>query len=90
MARCIPMWRRPPDWMTSTIGSIFWLACAGRGILASCRNRPRLPKFAVLRGSRRSINASYHLLRAWHGLPAEPYLGQTLAYIQDDPNLAYV
>lgn len=33
---------------------------------------------------------TYHLLRAWHGLPALPYLGQTLAYIQDDPNLAYV
>ena len=33
---------------------------------------------------------TYHLLRAWHGLPAEPYLGQILAYIQDDPNLAYV
>ena len=33
---------------------------------------------------------TYHLLRMWHGLPAEPYLGQTLAYIQDDPNLAYV
>ena len=33
---------------------------------------------------------TYHLLRMWHGLPAEPYLGQTLAYIQEDPNLAYV
>ena len=33
---------------------------------------------------------TYHLLRVWHGLPALPYLGQTLAYIQDDPNLAYI
>jgi hypothetical protein len=33
---------------------------------------------------------TYHLLRAWHGLPSLPYLGQTLAYIQDDPNLAFV
>lgn len=33
---------------------------------------------------------SYHLVRAWHGLPALPYLGQRLAYILDDPNLAYV
>ncbi|MBU4225931.1 MAG: hypothetical protein KKC71_08945 [Chloroflexi bacterium] len=33
---------------------------------------------------------SYHLLRKWHGLEELPYLGQELAYIRDDPNLAYV
>ncbi len=33
---------------------------------------------------------TYHLLRRWHGLPVLPYLGQQLAYIRDDPNLAYV
>ncbi len=33
---------------------------------------------------------AYHLLRRWHGLPPLPYLGQQLAYIRDDPNLAYV
>ncbi len=33
---------------------------------------------------------AYHLLRAWHGLPPLPYLGQQLAYIRDDPNLEYV
>ncbi|MFQ5611385.1 MAG: hypothetical protein ACE5H9_04550 [Anaerolineae bacterium] len=33
---------------------------------------------------------AYHLLRKWHHLPALPYLGQQLAYIRDDPNLAYV
>lgn len=33
---------------------------------------------------------AYHLLRSWHGLPPLPYLGQQLAYIRDDPNLAYV
>lgn len=32
----------------------------------------------------------YHLLREWHNLPPLPYLGQQLAYIRDDPNLAYV
>lgn len=32
----------------------------------------------------------YHLLRFWHGLPRLPYLGQQLAYIRDDPSLAYV
>ena len=33
---------------------------------------------------------AYHLLRRWHRLPEQPFLGQRLAYIQDDPNLAYV
>ena len=32
----------------------------------------------------------YHLLRSWHDLEPLPYLGQQLAYIRDDPNLAYV
>ena len=33
---------------------------------------------------------AYHLLRRWHDLPELPYLGQELAYIRDDPNLAYI
>ena len=33
---------------------------------------------------------SYHLLRQWHNLTPRPYLGQQLAYIRNDPNLAYV
>lgn len=33
---------------------------------------------------------TYHLLRDWHGLETLPYLGQKLAYITDDPNLAFV
>ncbi len=33
---------------------------------------------------------TYHLLRSWHNLPPLPYLGRQLAYIRDDPNLAYV
>ncbi|MBN1147298.1 MAG: hypothetical protein JXA78_08580 [Anaerolineales bacterium] len=32
----------------------------------------------------------YHLLRRWHGLEPLPFLGQRLAYIADDPNLAHV
>ena len=32
----------------------------------------------------------YHLVREWHGLSPLPYLGQQLAYIRDDPNLAYI
>jgi hypothetical protein len=33
---------------------------------------------------------TYHLIRTWHGLPPLPYLGQRLAYIAEDPNLAYI
>ena len=33
---------------------------------------------------------AYHLLRYWHRLSPLPYLGQQLAYIRDDPNLAHV
>jgi len=33
---------------------------------------------------------TYHLLRSWHGLPPLPYLGQRLAHIAEDPNLAYI
>jgi hypothetical protein len=32
----------------------------------------------------------YHLLRCWHNLPRLPYLGQTRAYIRDDPCLTQV
>ena len=35
-------------------------------------------------------SSAYHLLRQWHGLDVLPYLGQQLAYIRDDPNLAYI
>jgi hypothetical protein len=33
---------------------------------------------------------TYHLVREWHGLPRLRYLGQQLAYIRDDPSLAFV
>jgi hypothetical protein len=33
---------------------------------------------------------AYHLVRSWHHLPPLPYLGQQLAYIRDDDNLAHV
>jgi hypothetical protein len=35
-------------------------------------------------------SSTYHLLRQWHDLPPLPYLGRELAYIRDDPNLAYI
>lgn len=33
---------------------------------------------------------TYHLLREWHMLESQPYLGQELAYIRDDPWLHHV
>lgn len=33
---------------------------------------------------------TYHLVRKWHGLPELQYLGRELAYIRDDPNLAFI
>ena len=33
---------------------------------------------------------AYHLLREWHNLPNQPYLGQKLGYIRDDPSLEFV
>lgn len=33
---------------------------------------------------------TYHLVRRWHQLAELPYLGQRLAYIRDDPNLAHI
>jgi hypothetical protein len=33
---------------------------------------------------------AYHLVRSWHDLPPLPYLGQKLAYIQNDPSLEHV
>jgi hypothetical protein len=45
---------------------------------------------AFKRGILRNTSPAYHLLRNWHGLETLPYLGQQLAYIRDDPNLAYI
>jgi hypothetical protein len=44
----------------------------------------------VIEVCRLLTSPTYHLLRRWHGLSPLPYLGQQLAYIRDDPNLAYV
>lgn len=45
---------------------------------------------AAVEACRLLTSPAYHLLRRWHGLEPLPYLGQELAYIRDDPNLAYV
>ena len=39
---------------------------------------------------RQLTSPTYHLLSSWHGLPPLPYLGQRLAYIDQDPNLEFV
>jgi hypothetical protein len=33
---------------------------------------------------------AYHLLREWHGLSPEPYLGRRLAHITEDPSLEHI
>lgn len=33
---------------------------------------------------------AYHLLRSWHGLPPEVFLGDTISYIKNDPELNHV
>ena len=45
---------------------------------------------AAVDACRLLTSPAYHLLRSWHGLPPLPYLGQQLAYIRNDPNLAHV
>jgi len=51
----------------------------------------RRPQWApAVEACRLLTSPTYHLLRSWHGLSPLPYLGQRLAYIADDPNLAHV
>jgi len=50
--------------------------------------RPRWRK--AVDACRLLTSPAYHLLRSWHKLPPLPYLGQELAYIRDDPSLAYI
>jgi hypothetical protein len=45
---------------------------------------------AAVDSCRLLTSPTYHLLRRWHNLPEVPYLGQRLAYIQNDPNLEYI
>jgi hypothetical protein len=41
-------------------------------------------------GCRLLTSATYRLLRRWHDLPELPYLGDTVAIIREDPNLAFI
>jgi hypothetical protein len=44
----------------------------------------------AVESARLLTSPTYHLVRTWHGLPTLPYLGQQIAMIRDDPNLAHV
>lgn len=44
----------------------------------------------AVEATRLLTSPAYHLVRKWHGLPSAPYLGQTIALIRDDPDLARV
>lgn len=44
----------------------------------------------AVEATRLLTSPAYHLLRRLHGLPELPYLGQRLAYIDDDPELDHV
>jgi len=51
----------------------------------------RLPDWCEAVDATRLLTSPvYHLIRSWHGLSPLPYLGQTLAYIRDDPSLEHV
>jgi hypothetical protein len=87
----------PPVALTDLDGRVDFLAR-----LCAAWDFGRLPDLPVLAEIRRPewtpaveacrllTSPTYHLLRSWHGLPPLPYLGQRLAYIADDPNLAHV
>ena len=45
---------------------------------------------AAVESCRLFTSPAYHLLRRWHNLPKAPYLGQSLAYIREDPSLHFV
>jgi hypothetical protein len=44
----------------------------------------------AVEATRLLTSPAYHLVRKWHGLPSAPYLGQQIALIRDDPDLARV
>ncbi|MBI3449651.1 MAG: hypothetical protein HY049_12145, partial [Acidobacteria bacterium] len=51
----------------------------------------RLPDWSeAVEATRLLTSPAYHLLGSWHHLAPLPYLGQTLAYIRDDPSLEHV
>ncbi len=65
----------------SSLGTIFWLPVIE---IRRPAWREAVDRCQLL------TSPAYHLLRRWHNLPPLPYLGQQLAYIRDNPNLAYI
>lgn len=87
----------PPDELPTLADRVDFLArlCAAWdfGILPEIETiqEIRRPEWReVVAACRFLTSPAYHLLRRWHKLSQAPYLGQRLAYIRDDPNLAYI
>jgi len=87
----------PPQTLDTFAGRVDFIAR-----LCAAWDFGRLPDVAVVKEIRKETwrevvdacrlltSPTYHLLRRWHALPPLPYLGRQLAYIRDDPSLAYV
>jgi hypothetical protein len=89
--------QRPPTNLNTLEARLDFLArlCAAwdYGILPSAETVAEIKKSEwreAVQACQLLTSPAYHLIRDWHGLPELPYLGRRLAYICDDPNLAYV
>lgn len=89
--------REPPTTLESLAERVDFLArlCAAWdfGLLPNPKTVVEIRKAEwreAVEACRLLTSPAYHLLRGWHGLPPLPYLGQQMAYIRDDPNLAHV
>ncbi len=75
------------DFIARLCGSWDFGVLPGRQTIAEIR-RPDWRE--AVDAARLLTSPSYHLVRLWHGLPPQAYLGQQLAYIRDDPSLNFV
>ena len=89
--------KNPPDQLDSLSAKVDFLArlCAAWdfGILPDIEVVEEIRKPAwrdAVDECRLLTSPAYHLLRRWHQHPEMPYLGQTLAHVRNDPNLAFV
>ena len=57
---------------------------------ATIREIRRKPWRRAIQACGMATSPAYHLLRSWHKLPPEPYLGDRLPHIAQDPFLALV
>ena len=57
---------------------------------ATIREIRRKPWRRAVQACEMFTSPAYHLLRSWHQLPPEPYWGDRLPHIADDPCLTLV